>query len=208
MLQQRDNSRTRSRNDLPPSGRDLPPEGTASAAADGSAGFSWSRFWLNAFILWNLFALGIWLLPNSELRQTVSEVVRPYLMLTGLAQGWTMFSPNPSDVDLYIEARITYADGQVRGWSYPRMIDMGYVERYRRERFRKMIEIANQDTSRMVWPSLARYAARRNNTDPRNRPVAVDLVRHFRIVPPPGFPWGPFRTFVCFKTKISPEDLR
>ena len=184
------------------------PNTTASPHPEQPALSGWQRFGLNAFILWNLFAVGIWLLPNSALRQSCSELVRPYLMITGLAQGWTMFSPNPSDVDLYIEARITYADGQVRGWNYPRMIDMGYVERYRRERFRKMIEIANQDSSRMVWPSLARYAARRNNSDPRNRPVAVELVRHFRNTPAPGFPWGPYRTFACFKTNISPEDLR
>jgi hypothetical protein len=208
MPRERENSGTGSRDGSPLIGQQGSLEGTRTPPPAGSGGFPWRRFGLNAFILWNLFAVGIWLLPNSVLRQSCAELVRPYLMLTGLAQGWTMFSPNPSDVDLYIEARITYANGQVRGWNYPRMIDMGYVERYRRERFRKMIEIANQDTSRMVWPSLARYAARRNNTDPRNRPVSVELVRHFRIVPPPGFPWGPYRTFVCFKTNISPEDLR
>src|SRR6476661_2961299 len=130
-------------------GQGVPTGGTRFPPREDPSRSPSRRFWLNAFIVWNLFAVGIWLLPNSTLRQSCSELVRPYLMLTGLAQGWTMFSPNPSDVDLYIEARVTYADGHVRGWSYPRMIDMGYVERYRRERFRKMIEIANQDSSRM-----------------------------------------------------------
>src|SRR6266498_3385477 len=127
MPRERENSGTGSRDGSPLIVQHASPEGTRSPPPEGSTGFPWRRFGLNAFILWNLFAVGIWLLPNSVLRQSCTELVRPYLMLTGLAQGWTMFSPNPSDVDLYIEARITYANGQVRGWNYPRMIDMGYV---------------------------------------------------------------------------------
>ena len=196
------------------------PEPAASAAAadpPGSVAASlpmpkqpprWVRLLLNAFILWNLFAVTIWLLPACVLRQTCVSWVSPYMEFTGLAQNWNMFSPNPSDLDLYWEARIRYQDGQTRSWEFPRMTDLGYFDRYRRERFRKLVEFANPDTSRMVWPSLARYAARTNNSDPHNAPVSVELVRHFRTVPPPGGSFGPFRTFSFFKTAISPEDLK
>src|SRR5215212_11118372 len=143
MPQVREHSGHQHGGDSRTAGQHSPPDTTPSPRPQQLPLSGWQRFGLNAFILWNLFSVGIWLLPNSALRQSCAELVRPYLMITGLAQGWTMFSPNPSDVDLYIEARITYANGQVRGWNYPRMIDMGYVERYRRERFRKMIEIAN-----------------------------------------------------------------
>jgi hypothetical protein len=188
--------------------QELSPD-AAPAAGRPSAQPWWVRAGINAFILWHLFALTIWLLPGSSvLRRSVVRLVHPYMVFTGFAQNWNMFSPNPSDLDLYWEARITYANGQVRSWNFPRMSDLGYVERYRRERFRKMIEFANPDTNRMVWPSLAKYAAQRNHTDPRNSPVAVELVRHFRIVPPPGGTFAPYQTYSILKTPISPEDLQ
>jgi hypothetical protein len=60
----------------------------------------------------------------------------------------------------------------------------------------------------MVWPSLARYAARHNHTDPRNPPVQVELVRHWRLVPPPGEPVRPFNVYAFYKKDITPEELR
>ena len=36
--------------------------------------------------------------------------------------------------------------------------------------------------------ALARYAARVNDTDPKNPPVKVELFQHSRVIPPPGQP--------------------
>jgi hypothetical protein len=172
------------------------------------AGCWWGRILINAFILWHLFALTIWLLPESALRQSCIGLVSSYMTSTGFMQTWTMFSPNPAPVEVYVEARITYADGRARSWIYPRMASMGYIERYRRERFRKLIEMAHPDVNSMVWPSLARYAARRNDVYPRNPPVSVSLVRHFRAIPPPGLLFAPFQTYVFFRTPVGPGNLR
>lgn len=168
----------------------------------------WGRALVNAFLFWHLFALTIWLLPESALRRNWIGVVSPYMTLTGFMQSWSMFSPNPAAMDVYVESRITYADGRVRSWVYPRMVKLGYIERYRHERFRKLIEMAHPDVNSMMWPSLARYAARRNNVYPHDPPVAVALVRHFRSVPPPGLLFAPFQTYVFYQTPIRPEDLR
>src|SRR5438132_1633130 len=109
----------------------------------------WGRMLINAFILWHLFALTIWLLPESALRQSCFGLVSPYMTWTGFMQSWSLFSPNPAPMEVYVEARITYADGRVRSWVYPRMVNMGYLERYRRERFRKLIEMAHPDENSM-----------------------------------------------------------
>src|SRR5712692_8347704 len=100
----------------------------------------WGRMLINAFIFWHLFALTIWLLPESALRQNCFGLVSPYMTWTGFMQSWSLFSPNPAPMQVYVEARIRYAEGRVRSWDYPRMVNMGYIERYRRERFRKLIE--------------------------------------------------------------------
>src|SRR5437016_2880346 len=105
--------------------RDAAPRRAATRLQTRRAGRGWGRLVINAFILWQLFALTIWLLPASELRQSCVGLVQPYMAFTGLTQRWAMFSPNPDDVDAYIEARIIYADRHVRRWIYPRMIDMG-----------------------------------------------------------------------------------
>jgi hypothetical protein len=180
----------------------------APLAAQPLARHRWGRVLVNAFILWHLFALTIWLLPQCALRQDCIALVTPYMTYTGFMQGWTMFSPNPANMDLYVEARITYADGRVRGWNFPRMVRLGYLDRYRQERWRKLIENGHLDENQMVWPSLARYAARRNNLYPGNPPVSVALVRHFRPIPPPGLLLASFRTYTFFNTPISAQDLQ
>lgn len=175
----------------------------------------WKRRAVNLFILWHAFALTIWLIPgNSAVVQACAGLVRPYMVVTAFAQSWSMFSPNPDHLDVYLEAKITYADGQIKSWEYPRMAHMGYVKRYEEERWRKMTEVATHGGNRLLWPALARYAARVNRTDPGNRPVSVELFEHSRVIPPPGQPI-PAYTVAPLQTgsgpsitPISPGDLR
>lgn len=180
----------------------------APLASQWLARHRWGRVLVNLFILWHLFSMTIWLLPESDLRQKFAGLVTPYMTFTGFMQGWTMFSPNPANMDFYVEARITYADGRARSWNFPRMIRLGYLDRYRQERWRKLIENGNQDENQMVWPSLAGYAARRNNRYPGNPPVTVALVRHFRAVPPPGNSFASFRTYTFYTRPITAQDLQ
>ena len=147
----------------------------------------WKRRLINLFIIWQAFALFIWLMPgNSAIVQWFVPVVRPYLTVTAFAQSWSMFSPSPDHLDVYLEAKITYANGQVKSWEFPRMVHYGYVKRYEEERWRKMTENVTHGSNQNLWPMMARYAARVNNPNPHNPPVRVELIQHSRIIPPPG----------------------
>ena len=175
----------------------------------------WARKAVNLFILWQLFALTIWLSPNgSALVQSCLGTVRPYMTLTSFAQSWSMFSPYPDRLDVTMEAQITYADGEKRSWFFPRMQRLGYARRYEEERWRKLVEVATHGNSQAVWLGMARYAARANNYDSQNRPVSVVLLQHMRQIPPPGNPLPPFRVAPLqtrggpFVVAIHPEDLR
>lgn len=164
---------------------------------------------VSAFVLWHLFALAIWNLPFTEpLITGAMPVVRPYMVGSGFMQGWGMFAPDPYSLDVYVEARVHYADGTVRSWEFPRMAKMSYWERYQKERWRKYIEVAHQDSYNFLWPVMGRYAARVNNLYPNNPPVTVDLVRHFRLVRAPGQPPGTFAAYQFSTVNINPEDLR
>lgn len=179
----------------------------------------WSRAAINVFIVWHLFALFIWLVPNNS--AIVQACVGPhspvnlYMTLTGFAQSWTMFSPTPDHLDVTLEARILYADGETRSWFFPRMARMGYAQRFEEERWRKLVEIVTHNNStQMLCAAMARYAARVNNIDSQNRPVSVELFEHSRQIPPPGDPIPPI-TIQPLQTgngpsitPIRPEDLK
>lgn len=153
----------------------------------------WLRRAVNLFIVWHLFALFIWLVPGqSAIVQACVGTVRPYMIATAFAQSWSMFSPNPDHMDVFLAAKITYANGSVKFWEFPRMAHMNYAKKYEEERWRKMIEVVTHGGNHELWPSLARYAARVNNPDPQNPPVKVEMIQHSRIIPPPGQPIPPY----------------
>ncbi len=182
----------------------------------------WARRVVNLFIVWHLFALAIWLLPGNSgtnpggstpIFGLFAPVVRPYMKATAFAQSWNMFAPNPDKTDVYLEARISYANGEERSWMFPRMVHMGYARRYQEERWRKMVEVATHGNADTVGPALAHYAARVNFADAQNPPVSVELIQHARVVPPPGRPMPPFAESPLLPgtsavTPIRPEDLR
>lgn len=176
----------------------------------------WGRLAVNLFILWHLFALTIWLVPNnSAIVQGCVGLVRPYMTLTGFAQSWSMFAPMPDRLDVTLEARILYADGETRSWFFPRMARMGYARRFEEERWRKLVEIATHNNgTQMLCSAMARYAARANNFDSQNRPVSVELFQHSRQIPPPGDPIPPIKVEPLQTgngpsiTPVHPEDLK
>ena len=107
----------------------------------------------------------------------------PYASALGLRQDWMMFAPNPMRVNTYIDAEITYRNGRKRIWTFPQMQQLGYVERYSKERYRKF---ANENLwikdDAFIWPDAARYIARLNR-DPANPPQTVKLVHYRCFIP-------------------------
>ncbi len=162
------------------------------------------------FVGWHLFALAVWLAATdtpSALSGALMPIVRPYMTFTGFMQDWHLFSPNPSRQDLYLEARITYADGRTAGWEFPHTSHHVSAARHRQEHYDKLVEQGQAEAARMIWPSLARYAARRNDLNPHDPPVTVVLVRHIRLTPPPGAAWPPFQAVPFYRAAITAADL-
>jgi hypothetical protein len=144
-----------------------------------------TRLLLSALLAFHIVATLAWLLPGSALRGDLQPVTDRYIGYSGLWQNWGMFAPEPSNRNLYIHAVVTYADGSEQQWSFPRMNQLDFFNRYRLERFRKYEEYAHLDSYAGIWPDLARWIARQNNRDPGNPPVHVQLIRSWWLVPPP-----------------------
>ena len=144
----------------------------------------WKRAFINAFVILHLYIIFFWGMPGSNLRSLAIVPVQSYVLKTGLWHSWDMFSPDPLAVNFNLEAHITFQDGSIRIWEFPRMEQLGFWERYQKERYRKWRERVRQDIYSMVWPDTARFIARLNNHG-TNPPVKVVLVRHWGPIPPP-----------------------
>jgi|GEM_PF-756463 len=114
--------------------------------------------------------------------QLKSSPIKYYDLATGFWQYWDMFAPNPANVDIYGSALITYKNGQVKYYQYPRMYDLGIIMKYEKERFRKYYERAHDDAYQYVWPQFAQHIAQLNYSDPNNPPVEVKLYRYWQDV--------------------------
>ncbi|MGC2251649.1 MAG: hypothetical protein WA626_13300, partial [Acidobacteriaceae bacterium] len=55
---------------------------------------------ISIFILFNMIAILSWAIPlNVAPLPQIKQIVRPYLLWTGLFQSWDFFAPNPRPVN-------------------------------------------------------------------------------------------------------------
>jgi hypothetical protein len=165
-------------------------------------------------VLFNVLAIMAWAFTSevsrAPLHKAVSGRLGPYMTVTGLRQGWTMFAPNPIRANVYVEAEVTFADGSRAVWAVPRMERLGHLRRQQKERFRKWSteRLGMDRTNPALASAAARYAARQVGTRPGNPPRRVDLVRYTRWIPPPARrrlprdpggsnPWERATVFAC-----------
>lgn len=172
--------------------------------------------WVKIFALIHLFCFVEWSLPDpppaiqngqyscSEIGKVLKEPlgclylgnnyveqVNPlkfYVMCTGVWQSWDMFAPEPSSLDIYLDAEVTYQDGTKRIVPYPRMYDLSLSQKYLKERFRKYVERVNEDKYSWKWIQLGRYMAQVAYTDKNNPPMVVVMRRHWRFIQPQNKP--------------------
>src|SRR5688500_9758287 len=148
---------------------------------------------IHAYVLFHLAAVGVWACTDSPPRTKLERAARGrcafYMYPTVLWQAWNMFAPNPAMANVYLEAEVTFRDGSRTTWKFPRMEQLGYWERYRKERYRKW---ANERVASggegpadpTLCDAAARFAARQVER-PDNPAVSVDLVRYRAEIPPP-----------------------
>src|SRR5262249_15294639 len=103
-------------------------------------------------------------------------------------------------------------DGSHRIWAMPKMDDLGYVERYFKERYRKYsTEYLRMDSYAALWPDAARYIARLHRGSP-SPPAVVRLIRSWSEINPPApdgsYKPGPWRSYAYYVYLVQPGDLQ
>jgi hypothetical protein len=165
---------------------------------------------ISAFILFHLVAITCWAIPtNFWLVQGVKELVRPYMLWTGLFQSWDTFAPNPPVVNSFVKAVVVTQDGRLHVWAFPRMEELSYSQRYGKERYRKFAEVILQQNNAALWPDIAKHIARLFNsqTDP---PAKVLLIQYQAdITPWADETYDPIpRPNGFYEYYVQPEDLK
>ncbi|MDX1953232.1 MAG: hypothetical protein SFY81_13705 [Verrucomicrobiota bacterium] len=144
----------------------------------------WKRVFVNAFIVFHIIALGLWGLPTSPFRQRLTRPFHKYVLFTGLWHSWDMFAPTPLMVNFDVVAEITYSNGGIKTWHFPRPEKMSHWRRMNKERWRKWRERVRSDSYEIVWDDTSRFVARKF-WFPTNPPVAVKLIRRWDNIPQP-----------------------
>lgn len=169
------------------------------------------RIAINLFLIFHLTTIFCWAIPlNTRLVYGVKPYIAPYMVWSGLAQGWNLFAPNPLGINNRMEAQITYSDGEVCIWKFPQPQDYGYFKRYFFERPHKFsLDALMNDKTGYLRPDAARYIARVNYTKSDNPPAKVTLVAyHSKIAPPNSRLPEPWTSNVLYTYAVKPGDLK
>ena len=165
---------------------------------------------ISVFILFHLIAITCWAVPLDSLPiRTVRRLVRPYMLWTGLFQSWDTFAPNPRPVNSYIKAVVTTQNHHIKVWTFPRMEELSFSERYSKERYRKFAEVLSDPSSAALWPDVADHIAR-SFTSQTDTPNKVLLIQ-FRADIKPGTD-GPYdqipKSSIFYEKYLQPGDLK
>jgi hypothetical protein len=158
----------------------LPP---TKPEAENREAQTFRRAAINVFILFHLVAITCVALPwNLPLTSSVKELVGPYMRWTFLYQTWDMFGPDPQMDNSYVKSVIITQDRHMRVWSFPRMEELGFGERYEKERYRKFLEVLPQTHNAPLWADVARHLARllNNQADPPDKVMLIQFQSEIR----------------------------
>jgi hypothetical protein len=142
------------------------------------------RLLISAFLVLTLICISSANLYPSDLKKQIFRVAKPYIYVTGLDQGWDVFSPEPRRETVELTAQISYADSSIETWKIPRGGSL--FGAYWDYRWRKWVELLIEDFApQSIWKPAAQWVAR-NHADPRRRPVKIELVSRRQPLSPPG----------------------
>ena len=166
---------------------------------------------ISVFILFHLIAITCWALPVdiSPMKQ-VKEIVRPYMIWSGLFQSWDLFAANPKSDNSYVEADVITRNRKKKVWAFPRMVKLGFGERYRKERYRKFAVALPQQSNAYLWSGVAQHIAGmyKSQTDPPQMVVLIEFQAFMK--PGPRNAPEPILTPRIFYeySDVQPQDLK
>jgi hypothetical protein len=100
-------------------------------------------------------------------------------------RGWSMFAPNPLRINAFIDAKITFQDGEELIWDFPKPAEDNLIERYVfGERYRKyMTDGLRLDNKAFLREDAAKFVLRKIAPEHyKKKPVSVTLRRRWQDI--------------------------
>jgi len=141
------------------------------------------RIVITIFLVVTLSAIFVQNMPTSVTKAGLIVAAQPYLNLTGLDQGWSIFSPNPRQLSVFVLARIERADGSVELRPVPTGIGPSEYWGYRWQKYGE--SLASPTEGRPLWRPYAEWLVEQDR-QAGGKPVRVTLIRRVSSNPPPG----------------------
>lgn len=181
-------------------------------------GVAWMRVhWPTILVATYAVAAVSWTLPPGSfpLKPLLDPVARGPLLFLGLWQSWDMFSPDPRTEDICVEVVSVDRDGRRRAWMLTDMVALDYIDRWRKDRWRKYCnDHLRLDASRHLWQPFAASCVRRLRAEGHD-PVRIEIVRWWRPCDPAvrpelradvrRTPWG---SYTFFAEPVATETPR
>jgi hypothetical protein len=131
------------------------------------------------------------------------------MVWSGLFQSWDMFAPNPKSINSYVKAVVITENRHMKVWTFPRMEELSYRERYRKERYRKFEEALQDQRIDALLPDAATHIAWLLKS-PGDLPYKVLLIQ-FRADIKPGADESAVpvpQPNVLYEGYVDPGDLK
>ena len=126
-----------------------------------------------------------WISPEGPLKAAILPYISPIVAATGIGQSWSVFSPDVREANYHETALITYKDGLLKLYEFPRMQKLDYLKRFRDEKFRKLFfDCMPWPEYKQFLPDFAQYVADCNES-PSNPPQMISLIHHNCRTPEP-----------------------
>jgi hypothetical protein len=145
---------------------------------------NWKRNLINAFIIFNIFAISI---GSSHLIEipVAKKFFFPYLRWTRLLQGWLLFVPEPRRFALQYKIELQFKDGSQKIWMRPYPPNWDFFERHLSYQFQKFDLASNYlETYDFVRRDYCEFVMRLHWSE-TNPPTTVSLIRSQASWPEP-----------------------
>ena len=140
------------------------------------------RMMITIFVVVTVGAVLVQNMPDSTIKEGLVTVAQPYLNVTGLDQGWSIFSPNPRTQTVYILARLERVDGSVALRPLPTGVGPASYWEYR---WRKYGERLSGSEGRALRRPYAEWVVDQDRRE-GGEPVRITLVQRTSRNLPPG----------------------
>jgi hypothetical protein len=144
------------------------------------------RVIVSAFLIFHLFVLFLWSVPDCAIRARIAPIFRPYMLPLGIWQNWAMFAPNPPRESYTVAAYVRDSRGMRHEFQFTRLADYSVWRGFPRFRHSKFATNMLLDEYAPQRAAAARYAVRQLGVPAEAFPVAAQIVYSIKKLPPPG----------------------